>query len=474
MNNLTMDFYELTMGQAYFDAKVKDKIAYFDLFFRKVPDGGSFVIATGIHKCLEYLRDFCLSTEDITYLKSLKKFSPAYLKYLSTLKFTGDVWAVPEGTVVLPNEPVLTVKAPIIQAQLVETALLLLFNHNSLITTKTSRIVRSAQGRAVMEFGTRRAHGESAAVEGALDACLAGAIGTACTETGKEYGVQVLGTMAHSFVQSFENEFDAFKAYALSFPDNCTLLVDTYDTLNVGIPNAIRTYKEVLKPMGKKLQGIRIDSGDLAYLSKRARELLDKAGCKETKIVVSNSLDENVIMSLLIQKAPIDSFGVGEKMITASSDAILGGVYKLVAVQEGNKILPRIKVSDNIDKITNPHFKQVYRLYDKQGMLISDLLCVYDEKKPKGRLELSDPISPWVTKTVDEYEVRDLRIHMLEKGKIIYKMPTLSQIQKNVQKELATLWEEAKRIEYPHTYIINLSPKLKKIKETLLLNSKKK
>lgn len=469
--NLLIDFYELTMGQGYFNKKVDGKTAYFDLFFRKVPDGGSFVIANGVKKCVEYLEQFHFSAEDMEYLRSLNMFSKEYLDRLANVKFTGDVWAVEDGTVVFPNEPMITIKAPLLEAQLVETALLVYFNHNSLITTKASRIVRSAKGRPVMEFGSRRAQGESAAVDGALDAYIAGASGTACTETGKIYGVPVLGTMAHSFVQSFENEYEAFKAYAESFPNACTLLVDTYNTLKSGIPNAIKVYEDVLKPMGKTLAGIRIDSGDLAYLTKEARKMLDNAGLKNTKIVTSNSLDEYIISSLLEQGAPIDSFGVGENMITSKSTPVFGGVYKLVAVEENGQVIPKIKISDNVEKVTNPHFKKIYRIYDDNGKLITDLLCVYDEAKPTGTLTLTHPENDWVKKDVQNYKVVELRKKMMESGKVIYNFPTVMETREKVQKELATLWEEALRLHNPHTYIVNLSEKLQTIKNDLLKNS---
>ena len=466
--NLLIDFYELTMGQGYFNKKVDNNIAYFDLFFRKVPDGGSFVIANGVKKCIEYLSQFHFSTEDMEYLKSLNMFSEDYLKRLSTVKFTGDVWAVEDGTVVFPNEPMITIKAPLLEAQLVETALLVFFNHNSLITTKASRIVRSAKGRPVMEFGSRRAQGESAAVDGALDAYIAGASGTACTETGKVYGVPVLGTMAHSFVQSFDSEYEAFKAYAESFPNACILLVDTYNTLKSGVPNAIKVSNDVLKPMGKTLAGIRIDSGDLAYLTKEARKMLDQAGLTSAKIVTSNSLDEYIIKSLLEQGAPIDSFGVGENMITSKSTPVFGGVYKLVAVEKNNQIVPKIKISDNVEKVTNPHFKKIYRLYDQNDKLITDLICVHDEEAPTGKLRLTHPDNNWVTKEVENYKVKELRKKMIENGKVIYNFPTVMETRNKVQQELKTLWDEALRLENPQTYIINLSEKLQKIKENLL------
>lgn len=471
MNNLLMDFYELTMGQGYFNKKMTGKVAYFDLFFRKAPDGAPFVIANGVKKCAEYLENFKLSEEDIAYLESLGTFSKQYIEYLKTIKFSGDMWGIEDGTVVFANEPCLTIKAPIIEAQLVETALLLLFNRSSLITTKASRIVRSAKGRSVMEFGSRRAQGEEAATEGALDTYIAGATGTACTITGKLYKIPVLGTMAHSFVQSFDSEYEAFKAYAESFPDACTLLVDTYNTLESGIPNAIKVYENVLKPMGKKLAGIRIDSGDLAYLTKKTREMLDAHGLYDTKIVVSNSLDEYLITSLLNQGAPIDSFGVGENMITAKSNPVFGGVYKLVAMEKCGKIEPKIKISDNIEKTTNPHFKKIYRLYDQNNKIITDLVCVHDEEKPTGTIVLKDPDSPWITKTISNFKARELKVKMVENGKIIHNFKTIPQTRAYVQEELSTLWDEAKRLVNPHTYILNLSDKLTDIKNDLLYNN---
>lgn len=469
MNNMIIDFYELTMGQGYFNNKIQNKTACFDVFFRKCPDGASFVIANGVQKCLEYLQNFHFSEEDIAYLKSLNKFTSEYLDYLKNVHFTGEVYAVPDGTIVFPNEPVITIKAPLLEAQLVETALLVMFNHSSLITTKASRIVRAAQGRGVMEFGTRRAQGAEAANEGAVDAYIAGAIGTACTLTGKQYNVPVLGTMAHSFVQSFDSEYEAFKAYALSFPDNATLLVDTYDTLRSGIPNAIKVAKEVLQPMGKTLAGIRIDSGDLAYLTKQARKMLDKAGLKNTTICVSNSLDENVISDLLAQGAPIDTFGVGENLITAKSNPVFGGVYKLCAIEKDKKLIPKIKISDNVEKVTNPGFKDIIRLYDENGKIITDILTLFDEKVPTGPIKLKDPNAIWKYKLVQNYNAVKIREKMMENGKIIYKMKTINEIRSNVQRQLESLWEENKRLLNPQTFILNLSPALTELKSRLLL-----
>ena len=468
MNNMVIDFYELTMGQGYFNNKMHEKTACFDLFFRKCPDNASFVIANGVDKCVNFLKDFHFSKEDIEYLKSLNIFSEEYLKYLSTLKFTGDVYAVPDGTVVFPNEPVITIKAPLIQAQLVETALLVMFNRSSLITSKASRIVRAAQGRSVMEFGTRRAQGSEAAVDGALDAYIAGATGTACTLTGEKYGVKVLGTMAHSFVQSFENEYEAFKAYALSFPDNATLLVDTYDTLKSGIPNAIKVANEVLRPMGKTLAGIRIDSGDLAYLTKEARKMLDQAGLKNSKICVSNSLDENLITDLLNQGAPIDSFGVGENLITAKSMPVFGGVYKLSAIEKNGELEPKIKISDNIGKITNPGFKDIVRLFDDHGKIISDILILHDEPLPSGPITLKQENAYWKNKVVKNYTPYKIRKKLMENGKIIYKQKSIDEKRDYVQLQLDTLWEENKRLNNAQTFILNLSPALQELKTRLL------
>lgn len=467
-NNLLIDFYELTMGQGYFDNSMQNKVAYFDLFFRKCPDNGSFVIANGVQKVVEYLSQFKFSKSDIAYLQSLNLFSKDYINYLANVKFTGDMWAVEDGSVVFPNEPLITIKAPIIEAQLIETALLLYFNRSSLITTKASRIVRSAKGRPVMEFGSRRAQGETAAVDGALDTYIAGACGTACTSAGEKFGVKVLGTMAHSFVQSFDSEYEAFKAYAESFPDACTLLVDTYNTLESGVVNAIKVYNDVLKPKGKTLAGIRIDSGDLAYLSKKARAMLDNAGLQSTKIVVSNSLDEYLITSLLNQGAPIDSFGVGENMITSKSSPVFGGVYKLVAMEEGSTVVPKIKISDNIQKVTNPHFKNIYRLYDKNNKIITDILSVYDEPVPTNEMTLIDPDNEWNKKTIKDYTAVNIRKKMIANGKVVYKFRTVNEIRNRVQEELSTLWEEALRLENSHVYTINLSDKLTNIKDSLL------
>ena len=464
---LVADFYEFTMSNGYF-SKNKNDIAYFDVFFRKVPDGGGYAIVAGLEQIIEFIQNLKFDEEDIEYLRKQNIFSEEYLNYLKDFKFTGDIWAIPEGTVVFPNEPLITVRAPVSEAQLLETMLLLIINHQSLIATKTARIVRAAQGRPVMEFGARRAHGVSAAIYGARAAIIGGAVGTSCTAASEKFHVPASGTMAHSWIQSFDSEYEAFKAYAESFPDNCTLLVDTYNTLESGMVNAIKAYNDILKPMGKKLAGIRIDSGDLAYLSKQARQMLDNAGLVDTKIIVSNSLDEYLISSLLKQNAPIDSFGVGENMITAKSNPVFGGVYKLVAIEKGGEIIPKIKLSNNVEKMTNPHFKNIYRLLDKNGKIIADLLTIYNENKPSGKIILFHPQNNWTQKTVENYTVRNLRLKIIENGKIIHKFKTVEETRKYVQEELSTLWEEALRLENPHTYVVNLSDELFEIKNKLI------
>ncbi len=467
-NNMLIDFYELTMGQAYFNQGMANTKVCFDEFYRRCPDKAAFSFAGNMESAIRFLSEFKFDKDEIEYLSSLNIFSKDYLEYLSNLRFTGDVYAVEDGTATFPNEPVLTVVAPIIEAQLVETKLLTLFNRSSLITSKASRIVRAAQGRPVMEFGTRRAHGLDAANDGAMDAYIAGAVGTACTMTGMQYGVPVLGTMAHSFIQSFDNEYDAFKAYAKSFPNNAIFLVDTYDTLKSGIPNAIKVAKEVLQPMGKNLAGIRIDSGDLAYLTKQARKMLDEAGLFDAKICVSNSLDEYLITDLLRQGAPIDSFGVGENLITAKSEPVFGGVYKLVAVEKEGEFVPKIKISDNIEKITNPGFKDIIRLYDKDGKIITDVVQLYDEPLPSGKIKLKDPGSTWKYTTVSDYTPVRLRKKMMENGKIIYNFKTLNQKREHLQAQLESLREENLRLTNAQTINISLSPRLHKLKEDLL------
>lgn len=468
MNTLTMDFYELTMSQSYFNQNMQDKIAYFDVFFRKAPDGASFAIVNGISEIIAYIENFHFSEEDITYLSSLSLFSSDFLNFLKNLKFTGDLWAVPSGTVVLANEPVITVRAPIIEAQLIETSLLLLFNHASLITTKASRIIGSAKGIPVMEFGARRALGEDSAINGALYACEAGAVGTSNTQTAKLFNLTPLGTMAHSYIQSFESEYEAFKNYALTFPDNCTLLIDTYNTLESGLENAIKINNNVLLPMGKTLKGVRIDSGDLAYLSKACRKRLDEAGLKETGICLSNSLDEFLIESLLNQGAPISSLGIGENLITAKSNPVFGGVYKLVALEENGKIIPKIKISNNIEKITNPSFKNFYRLFNAENKIICDFICLAEEPLPTGKIKLINSKMSSISDEFNEFFAKEIRVKYIESGKVINKPLSPSEIKLNIQKELNTLPEECKRLYNPQTIELYYSKKFNETKNALL------
>ena len=471
--NLTMlcDYYELTMSQGYFSTGFADRIAYFDLFFRQCPDGGGFAIAAGLEQIVQYVQDLHFGPEDIEYLRGRKMFSEDFLQYLADFKFTGDIWAVPEGTPIFPNEPIITVRAPAIQAQLVETYMLLCINHQSLIATKANRIVRAAEGRTVLEFGSRRAQGADAAILGARAAYIGGCHGTACTISDEIYGVPAGGTMAHAWVQMFNSEYEAFKTYCEIYPTNATLLVDTYNTLKSGVPNAIRAFNEVLKPLGITKCGIRLDSGDMTYLSRQARKMLDDAGWTECKISVSNSLDEYLIQDLLLQGAEIDMFGVGERMITARSEPVFGSVYKLAAVEdeEGN-IIPKIKVSENVGKITVPHFKKLYRFYGRDtGKAIADYMTVYDEQvDDTGDMELFDPEATWKTKTVYNFIARELQVPIFLGGKCVYERPSLEQIREYCRQQVDTLWDEVKRFDYPHKYYVDLSPKLWQIQQDLL------
>ena len=423
MNNqrleLVADFYEYTMANGYFNKNMQDRIAYFDVFFRKVPDEGGYAIVAGLEQIINYIRNFSFDEEDISYLRKQNKFSEEFLNYLENFRFTGDIWAIPEGTVVFPNEPLITVKAPIIQAQLLETMLLLTTNHQSLIATKTSRIVKEAQGRPVMEFGARRAHGINAAVEGARAAIIGGAVGTSCTLSAKEFNVPASGTMAHSWIQSFDSEYEAFKAYAELYPDDCTFLIDTYNTIESGLPNAIKVFNEVLKPKGYRPKAVRLDSGDLAYLSKKVRKILDEAGYEDCKICATNSLDEYLIKSLIEQDAKIDLFGVGENLITAKSEPVFGGVYKLVALEKDKKIVPKIKVSENTAKVTNPSFKKVYRFYDNETKkAIADVITLADEIIDEREYMIFDPQNPWKKKVLKDYSIRLLQEKIFEERKI--------------------------------------------------------
>ena len=471
--NLTMlcDFYELTMANGYFKCGYADRITYFDAFFRKVPDNGGFAIAAGLEQLIEYIEDLHFSDEDIAYLRSRNLFSEDFLAYLRDFRFTGDIWAIPEGTPVFPREPLVTVRASAIEAQLIETFVLLTLNHQSLIATKANRVVRAARGRAVMEFGSRRAQGSAAAIDGARAAYLAGCVGTACTISDQLYGTPALGTMAHAWVQMFGSEYEAFKTYCELYPTNATLLVDTYDTLKSGVPNAIRVFDEVLRPRGITKCGIRLDSGDIAYLTREARKILDAAGWESCKITVSNSLDEYLIRDLWNQDAKIDAFGVGERLITARSEPVFGCVYKLVAVEnEDGTLTPKIKISENVGKITTPHFKKVYRFIGRDtGKAIADYLAVYDETvDDTGILEIFDPEATWKRKTVYNFEARELLTPIYQGGKLVYNRPSLDEIKTYCAQQVDTLWDELKRFENPQSYPVDLSQKLYDIRQDLL------
>ena len=474
--NLTMlcDFYELTMGNGYFQCGYKDRITYFDVFFRTVPDNGGFAIAAGLEQAVRYIQQLHFDEDDIAYLRGRGIFSEDFLNYLRDFRFTGDIWAVPEGTPIFPREPIMTVRAPAIEAQLVETFLLLTLNHQSLIATKANRVVRAAKGRTVLEFGSRRAQGSDGAILGARAAYIGGCAGTACTVSDQLYGVYAGGTMAHSWVQMFDSQYEAFKAYCEIYPDNPTLLVDTYNTLKSGVPDAIRVFNEVLKPRGLTKCGIRLDSGDMTYLTKKARKMLDDAGWQSCKISVSNSLDEYLIQDLINQGACIDMFGVGERLITAKSEPVFGGVYKLTAVEdEQGNIIPKIKISENVGKITNPHFKKLYRFFGNDtGKAIADYLCVHDEVVDDTKdLEIFDPSATWKRKTVYDFTAKELLVPIFKNGELVYDLPSLDEIQKYCAQQIDTLWDEVKRFDNPHTYYVDLSQKLWDIKYDLLKNN---
>lgn len=471
MNNqmLMTDFYEYTMAYAYFKEGKHEEIGYFDMFVRKIPDGGGYLLANGLHQFISFIENFKFSEEQLEYLRSTGCFDDDFLDYLSTMKMDIDVWAVPEGTPVFANEPLVTIRGKLIQAQLVETILLIFMNYSTLVTTKASRIVAAAKGRAVLEFGSRRAHGVDAAAEGARACYIAGAKGSACTLTGQKYGVPVSGTVAHSYVQLHDSEYEAFVQYAKVAPDNCVLLVDTYDTLHSGIPNAIKVAKEYLIPHGYRLKGIRIDSGDLAYLSKKARKMLDAEGLTDTQIVVSNSLDEFLIDDLIMQEAKIDTFGVGENMITAKSTPVLGGVYKVCAHEKDGEIIPKIKISGNVEKLTNPGFKKIIRFYDNEdGKAIADVLALRDEKIDEKEFLLFDPQAPWKQKRIKNYTIRELQVPIFEKGKLVYSVPTTEEVKQYCRQQMETLWDEVKRLRYPHRYYVDYSMALFEMKNELI------
>lgn len=471
--NLTMltDFYEITMGNAYLQSGIGDKIGVFDMFFRKVPDGGAFVIMAGVEQLVEYLKNLTFDKEDIDYLRGKGNFSEEFLNYLLNFKFACDVWAVPEGTPVFPNEPLVTVKGPLIQAQFVETMILLTINHQCLIATKSNRIVRSAEGRLVLELGARRGQGVDSALLGARASYIGGVHGTATTMAEQLYGVPAIGTMAHAFILSYPDEYTAFKTYAETYPNSTTLLVDTFNVLKSGVPNAIRVAKEVLEPMGYRLKGIRLDSGDMAYLSKECRKMLDEAGLTDCKIVASNSLDEYTIKSLLQQGAMIDTFGVGERLIVAKSEPVFGGVYKLVAIEgENGELVSKIKVSENVEKITNPSFKKIFRFYDKTtNKALADVLALHDEFVDETKsYEIFDQVHTWKRKKLTNFYVRELLVPIFEKGICVHKERDIHEIRDYCKEQLDTLWDEMKRFENPQTYFVDLSLKLFNIKMELL------
>lgn len=474
---LLCDFYELTMARGYYSSQVKNKIAYFDVFFRRVPDGGGYAIAAGLEQIIEYIKSLKFENDDIEYLRTKGIFDEAFLDYLKSFKFTGDIYAVPEGTVVFPNEPIMIVRAPLIEAQFIETFVLLTLNHQCLIATKASRIVRSAKGRAVSEFGARRAHGADASLYGTRASYIGGVNSSSCTLADKMFGVPAGGTMAHSWIQMFDSEYESFETYCKLYPKSPTLLVDTYDVIKSGLPNAIKAFKSCLSEEEQKSCAVRIDSGDLTYLSKKARKMLDNAGLTGCKIVVSNALDEYLIRDLLLQGAPVDIFGVGERMITARSEPVFGGVYKLCALEdESGKITPKIKVSENSAKITTPDFKRLYRFYSREtGKAEADLLTVYDEVINENEpYELFDPQNTWKRKTMQDYVLRELLVPIFKNGECVYTSPSVSEIRENCKRELESMWDEVLRFENPHNYYVDLSEKLYQEKQSLLRQAKNK
>ena len=467
--NLTMlcDFYELTMANGYHTCGIKDKVVYFDVFFRKNPDNGGFAIAAGLEQVVEYINDLHFDDEDIAYLRTKGVFSEEFLEYLRGFRFTGDIWAIPEGTVVFPGEPLMIVRAPVIEAQFIETYVLMMINHQSLIATKAARITRASKGRAVSEFGSRRAHGADAAILGARAAYIGGCGSTACTIADEAYGVPATGTMAHSWVQMFDSEYEAFKTYCQIYPNNATLLIDTFNVLESGVPNAIKVFKE----MGITKCGVRLDSGDVTYLTKKIRKMLDDAGLTECRIIVSNSLDEYIIRELIRQGAEIDAFGVGERLITAKSDPVFGGVYKVCAIEnEDGTVLPKIKISENVGKITTPHFKKIYRLRGREtGKAEADLLCVHDESiNDKEPLEIFDPEYTWKRKTLTDFTARELLVPIFKDGKQVYELPELSKIREHCKEEIEGMWDEVRRFTNPHNYYVDLSEKLWQIKHDMI------
>ncbi len=468
---LLCDFYEFTMSNGYFQKGIGEKTTYFDMFYRKAPDNAGFAIAAGLEQVIQFINNLNFTEEDISFLRSKGLFSEEFLNYLKVFSFTGDIYAIPEGTPIFPNEPILTVKASAIQAQLIETFILLALNHQSLIATKANRIVRAAGDKTVMEFGTRRAQGSDGAIMGSRAAYIGGCHATSCTISDKFFGVPSVGTMAHSWVQMFDDEYTAFKTYCELYPNNATLLVDTYNVLKSGIPNAIKAFKEVLLPQGITEFAVRLDSGDIAYLSRKARKMLDKEGLTGCKIIATNSLDEHLIRDIIMQGGEIDSFGVGERLITSKSNPVFGGVYKLCAIEDENgNIIPKIKISENVAKITVPHYKKLYRIFSNEtGMAIADLMCVHDEVIDETKpIKLFDPDFTWKTTKVTDYKIVQLQVPIFLNGKQVYTTPPLSEIRDYAKEQIGYLWDEVKRFENPHKYYVDLSKKLWDIKQELL------
>ncbi|MBR5521164.1 MAG: nicotinate phosphoribosyltransferase [Oscillospiraceae bacterium] len=468
--SILTDFYELTMANGFFESGNKDTIGVFDLFFRRVPDSGGFAISAGLEQAIDYLENLHFTDNDIAYLRSKNMFSDAFLNYLADFRFECNVWAVPEGTPVFPKEPSMIIEGPMIQAQLIETALLVILNHQTLIATKANRIVRSAMGRPVQEFGARRAQGIDGANYGSRAAYIGGCVSTSNTMMERDFGIPASGTMAHSWVQSFDSEYEAFRTYARTYPDSTVLLIDTFNVIKSGIPNAIKVFDEVLKPLGKRPVGVRIDSGDIAYLSKKARAMLDDAGYHDCQIIASNSMDEYIIRDLLINDAKIDSFGVGENLITSRSTPVLGGVYKLVAVKKDGQHIPKIKISESFEKITIPYHKKVWRIYSNEtGKALADYLTVYDEDPSElTEITIFSPLEPWKKQTLTDVTIKPLLVPVFEKGRKVYESPSLKEIRDYTMQQLDTLWDEVKRLEYPHKYYVDLSPKLWESQRALL------
>ncbi len=468
---LLCDFYELTMSNGYFKLGRGKEMTYFDVFFRSVPDGAGYAIFAGLEQFIDYIKNLHFTEEDIAMLRAKGQFDEEFLEFLRTFRFTGDIYAMKEGTPIFPGEPIVTVRAPAIEAQLIETFALLTLNHQSLIATKASRIVRAADGRPVAEFGSRRAQGTAGAILGARASYIGGCSGTACTLAERDYGIPATGTMAHSWVQMFDDEYTAFRTYCELYPDNVTLLIDTYDAIGSGVPNAIRAIKEVLLPRGCKKYAVRLDSGDLAYLTKKIRKMLDEAGLPDCRITATNSLDENIIKTLLSQGAKIDAFGVGERLICSASNPVFGGVYKLVAVESADgTIRPKIKISENVEKITNPGYKKPYRVFDKEtGMMIADYIALADEVLDENEpLLLFDPVNTWKHKTVENYRLECLHIPVFLNGECVYESPSVHEIRDYCREQLSLLWDEVKRFDNPHRYYVDLSDNLWTLKQEML------